>query len=71
MRNPYDITLTLSGDDFRVTAQSNLGGSFIAAHVPDYSADRIVPAEQARKIADKAEAQGLAVLIDLLANEQQ
>lgn len=65
MNRALDITLThVAADGFRLTTQSELGASFVAAHLPDYSPDRVLPATEARALADKAQQKALAVRIE-------
>ncbi len=67
MKTPPDIVLTLVGDDFdgyRVKAGSEHGAAFISAHLPNHTPETLIPAAEARQVADKAERCGLHVLIE-------
>jgi hypothetical protein len=67
VKNPSDITFTLLRnvyDAYRVSTHTTWGESFIAAHLPDHTADSTVQATEQRKLTVKAERCGLAVRIE-------
>lgn len=68
MQTYSDITLTLLGDDFdayRITVQTDLGASFVAAHLPDIDITRqTLLAAQVRPIQAKAKDCQIAVRVE-------